>query len=336
MNAEKVFPSGAWRISDIINGEYITRQYMGYTKKEAMAEFRAETKTPRKNPGRSRGDRTTGTGNTRTTAVGQAHTLYSKGALFDSERLRRLESVDDKSNARGYEPLTAAEFKSLVDAGLAHDKGKRKGKLTTAGHSALLEDQMLQLRAFKEEDAAQNPRRSRGDNTITITNPSKIRAAMRKHEAKARVRKNPAHRPGLYEPIEYVRWKNTVTGATASIYGAVPWTSARDKANWITETVGWTVRNLKDGTVGIGRVPWKTYAEAEEWAAGPRTNPAKRKIRTAIESRKVRDSLGTLVQLKQGASWVTVARVESFEAGKSVARLAVRESGKQARVLHGR
>lgn len=33
---------GAWVISDIIDGYRVHRQYYGYTKREAIAEFRAE------------------------------------------------------------------------------------------------------------------------------------------------------------------------------------------------------------------------------------------------------------------------------------------------------
>ena len=40
MNAEKLFPSGAWQISGVVEGEsdhyYLTRTYYGYTKKEAI------------------------------------------------------------------------------------------------------------------------------------------------------------------------------------------------------------------------------------------------------------------------------------------------------------
>lgn len=65
----------------------------------------------------------------------------------------------------------------------------------------------------------------------------------------------------IIEVIESKRWKNTVTGATASIYGAVPYTSEADKGRWVVETVGYTWRR-EDGTVGLGRVPAKTLEEA--------------------------------------------------------------------------
>jgi len=42
MSIERMFPSGGWRISDIIGNYLVTRRYFGYTKREAIAEFRAE------------------------------------------------------------------------------------------------------------------------------------------------------------------------------------------------------------------------------------------------------------------------------------------------------
>lgn len=69
-----------------------------------------------------------------------------------------------------------------------------------------------------------------------------------------------------YRVIESKRWVNKMTGATASIYGASPWVRASDKPNWSVETVGWTVEDTKEGTVGIGRPPWKSKSEAQRWA----------------------------------------------------------------------
>lgn len=48
ITVERVFPSGAWRCSAIINGQYAHRQYMGYTKREAIAEFYATNKKENK------------------------------------------------------------------------------------------------------------------------------------------------------------------------------------------------------------------------------------------------------------------------------------------------
>ena len=44
MTLEKHKPSGAWIVSDIIQGQLIRRTYYGYTKREAMRMFRMETR----------------------------------------------------------------------------------------------------------------------------------------------------------------------------------------------------------------------------------------------------------------------------------------------------
>lgn len=67
------------------------------------------------------------------------------------------------------------------------------------------------------------------------------------------------------EVIPSRRWRHS-SGATASPYGAVPWTGAPGdrKEDWRLENVGWTIA-WDDGTVGIGRVPFPTQAEAQDW-----------------------------------------------------------------------
>jgi hypothetical protein len=40
----KKIPSGAWEVSDIVGGYLVTRTYYGYTKSEALALFRKDTK----------------------------------------------------------------------------------------------------------------------------------------------------------------------------------------------------------------------------------------------------------------------------------------------------
>jgi hypothetical protein len=75
-----------------------------------------------------------------------------------------------------------------------------------------------------------------------------------------------AQRNPRYEVIESRRWVNEKTGKTASIYGAVPWTRAAEKREWSIETVGWTILDNRTGTVGIGRHPFKTKKEAQDWA----------------------------------------------------------------------
>jgi len=43
MIATKLFPSGAWEVSDIIDGYRVSWVYYGYTKREALAMFRRDT-----------------------------------------------------------------------------------------------------------------------------------------------------------------------------------------------------------------------------------------------------------------------------------------------------
>lgn len=62
---------------------------------------------------------------------------------------------------------------------------------------------------------------------------------------------------------EAKHWKNARTGRTASIYGAVPYTSAAESADWQIVTSGYTWE-LDNGTVGFGRKPASTREEAEE------------------------------------------------------------------------
>jgi hypothetical protein len=42
MTIERTF-QGAWRISGIVDGYLVTRQFFGYTKKEAIAAFKEAT-----------------------------------------------------------------------------------------------------------------------------------------------------------------------------------------------------------------------------------------------------------------------------------------------------
>ena len=55
-------------------------------------------------------------------------------------------------------------------------------------------------------------------------------------------------------------------GATASVFGAVPWLTEAERPRWSIVCKGWTVRNPHTGQVGIGRKPWPTQAEAQAWA----------------------------------------------------------------------
>jgi hypothetical protein len=69
--------------------------------------------------------------------------------------------------------------------------------------------------------------------------------------------------------IEARVWKHS-SGRTASVHGAVPWTTEAEKLEWSMQTVGYTIQH-PDGTVGLGRKPFATKTEAEAWVtAHPR------------------------------------------------------------------
>ena len=63
--------------------------------------------------------------------------------------------------------------------------------------------------------------------------------------------------------IESRQWVHLTTGQIGSPYGACPWTSVADRANWALRCTGYTWY-LSNGTVGLGRRPVATRAEAEE------------------------------------------------------------------------
>ena len=64
-----------------------------------------------------------------------------------------------------------------------------------------------------------------------------------------------------YEIIPAKRWVHA-DGRTASVYGAVPYTSEAEQASWSIQSVGFTIRDNKTNTVGLGRTPFKTIEEA--------------------------------------------------------------------------
>lgn len=71
--------------------------------------------------------------------------------------------------------------------------------------------------------------------------------------------------PSRYEIIESRVWIHAVTGARVSPYGAAPWTRESDRANWTLATVGYTVRENRKGTIGIGRLAFLTREQAQVW-----------------------------------------------------------------------
>lgn len=65
----------------------------------------------------------------------------------------------------------------------------------------------------------------------------------------------------MTEVKESRHWENKVTGARASIYGAVPWYNEKDAHDWTFVSDGWTWE-WSDGTIGH-RQSVKTREEAE-------------------------------------------------------------------------
>ena len=69
-----------------------------------------------------------------------------------------------------------------------------------------------------------------------------------------------------FKPVNVIEakiWRNVQTRATASIYGAVPYTSEATKADWIIEVVGFTWYDTRSNTVGLGRRSVTTREEAQ-------------------------------------------------------------------------
>ena len=71
--------------------------------------------------------------------------------------------------------------------------------------------------------------------------------------------------PPRIEVIPHRFWEHT-SGLKASLFGACPWTNAADKENWQVIERGWTWRDNRNGTIGLGRIPAKTREEAQELA----------------------------------------------------------------------
>lgn len=68
-----------------------------------------------------------------------------------------------------------------------------------------------------------------------------------------------------FEVIPSRRWSGP-NGRTASLYGALPYTSDSESHLWKVEDVGYTVRDNVNGTVGVGRPPEKTEEAAQTLA----------------------------------------------------------------------
>jgi hypothetical protein len=60
------------------------------------------------------------------------------------------------------------------------------------------------------------------------------------------------------EVIEARQWRHP-SGRTASVYGSLP-----QGEGWEIVTTGWTIQH-PDGTIGLGRPPFASKAEAQAW-----------------------------------------------------------------------
>lgn len=61
-----------------------------------------------------------------------------------------------------------------------------------------------------------------------------------------------------FEVVESRVWKHAETGRTVSIYGSPPHGNG-----WEIVSQGWTVRDNREGTVGLGRRPDKAREDAQ-------------------------------------------------------------------------
>jgi hypothetical protein len=66
----------------------------------------------------------------------------------------------------------------------------------------------------------------------------------------------------IVEVIEAKVLQNSKTGQRVSPYGAAPWQSESERAEWALVTTGYTWQ-LDNGRIGLCRLPAKTREEAE-------------------------------------------------------------------------
>lgn len=70
----------------------------------------------------------------------------------------------------------------------------------------------------------------------------------------------------MLQVVPYTFYRH-VSGKTASFWGAAPWVNEVEKADWSVVTEGFTVYNVESGTFGMGRPPFKTREEADQYVA---------------------------------------------------------------------
>lgn len=58
-----------------------------------------------------------------------------------------------------------------------------------------------------------------------------------------------------YTIVPHRVWRNLKNGSTASVYGAIPYTSAADAINWCVVENGYTIHDTLKGTYGAYSCP---------------------------------------------------------------------------------
>lgn len=69
-----------------------------------------------------------------------------------------------------------------------------------------------------------------------------------------------------YEVVASRRWFNSKNGQFASIYGSCPYYNNEDKKDWSIIEDGFSIRDNKTNTVGLGKRPHATRELAEAHA----------------------------------------------------------------------
>lgn len=70
-----------------------------------------------------------------------------------------------------------------------------------------------------------------------------------------------------YEAVPHRLYRNLTNGATASIYGAVPWQTDGEAKNWRVVENGWTVHDRVNNTTGVYACPSGSSKEHAETVA---------------------------------------------------------------------
>jgi hypothetical protein len=66
-----------------------------------------------------------------------------------------------------------------------------------------------------------------------------------------------------YTVEESRSYRHKATERKVSIFGALPWRGDAEKLEWELVVNGFTIRDHNANTVGCGRAPWTTQAEAQ-------------------------------------------------------------------------